>query len=60
MLGEGGVEVFADAVEQLRRWQAMGLKTAIVSYQRGVSPPEARLLLAEAENQLREALEKPT
>ncbi len=34
------------------------LKTAIVSYQRGVSPPEARLLLAEAENQLRGALEE--
>ncbi len=31
MLSEGGVEVFADAVEQLRRWRAMGLKTAIVS-----------------------------
>jgi alpha,alpha-trehalase len=31
MLAEGGVEVFEDAVEQIRRWRAMGLKTAIVS-----------------------------
>ena len=31
MLSEAGVEVFEDAVQQLHRWRAMGLKTAIVS-----------------------------
>lgn len=38
MLSEGGVEVFEDAVEQLLRWRAMGLKTAIVSSSRNCAP----------------------
>ena len=31
LLDEGGVEVFDDAVEQLRTWRGMGFKTAVVS-----------------------------
>ena len=38
MLSEGGVEVFDDAVEQLHRWRAMGLKTAIVSSSKNCAP----------------------
>ena len=38
MLSEGGIEVFEDAVEQLRRWRALGLKTAIVSSSKNCEP----------------------
>ncbi len=31
LIESGGVEIFNDTVEQIRRWRGMGLKTAIVS-----------------------------
>ncbi|KPK55394.1 MAG: hypothetical protein AMS21_13665, partial [Gemmatimonas sp. SG8_38_2] len=38
MLDQGGVEVFDDAVAQLRRWRDLGLKTAIVSSSKNCGP----------------------
>ncbi len=38
MLDQGGVEVFEDAVEQIRVWRKLGLKTAIVSSSRNCAP----------------------
>ncbi|MEX0600820.1 MAG: beta-phosphoglucomutase family hydrolase [Rhodothermales bacterium] len=38
LLKEKGVDTFDDAVEQLRRWRAAGLKTAVVSSSRNCVP----------------------
>jgi trehalose 6-phosphate phosphatase len=38
MLDDGGVDVFEDAVEQIRAWRRLGLKTAIVSSSKNCAP----------------------
>jgi len=38
MLDEGGVDVFEDTVEQIRRWRKLELKTAIVSSSKNCQP----------------------